>query len=350
MICLLFDWKKEKNNYLEEELSSSGIKYKSFDMPDYNMLDRTKKYRLFILYYKYLKLAFRSLIQSDRDDIMICVNFTSAIGMGYMSRLMGKRRTIIALNMIAHQRPWPVEMIRRSLYRPVMRTKNFVITVNAEEYIAEYSQRFQVQKQKFFVLHDPVQPIITHNSLNGPNTYVFTGGEAKRDWDTLFKACRNLPDIKFVCIAREKYFGIKTDVPANVELLFDTDYRTFVDNMKAASAITLPLNSQSPAGLIVLLESAALYKPVIATKTPSTQNYIKDGISGFLVEQGSVEELTEKIHILWNNKDLQRSFSANLHEDLMKNHSTKAYVSRLLTIIEQSGFSELTKTKPLMNE
>jgi len=350
MICLLFDWKKEKNNYLEEELSSSGINFKSFDMPDYNMLDRTKKYRLFILYYKYLRLAFRSLKQSHQDDIMICVNFTSAIGLGYMSRILGKPRAIIALNMIAHQRSWPVEMIRRLLYRPVMRSKNFIITVNADVYIAEYSQRFQVQKQKFFVLHDPVQPIITNNSLNGHNTYVFTGGEAKRDWDTLFKACRNLPDLKFVCIAREKYFGIKTNVPANVEMLFDTDYRTFVDKMKAASIITLPLNSQSPAGLIVLLESAALNKPVIVTKTPSTQNYIQDGVNGFLVEQGSVEELTEKISILWSNKELQERFSTNLHEDLMKNYSTKAYVSRLLTIIEESGFSELIKTIPLANE
>lgn len=45
------------------------------------------------------------------------------------------------------------------------------------------------------------------------NGNVFCGGEAMRDWKTLFKAALLLPDTKFVAIARKKYFDNKLIIP-----------------------------------------------------------------------------------------------------------------------------------------
>lgn len=341
MLILLVDWKKKDDFYLEKELNARGIPFVTFDIPDYSMLDRTLSYRLFILYFKYIKLAYRAVKYSKPEDILICVNYTSAVAVGYMSLVLGRKRNILALNMIAHKKFWFIEGLRRVLYRPIMKMSRFLITVNSEQYIAEYSRRFKVPSRKFYVLNDPIQPVMLKMPEITERTFVFTGGEAKRDWETLFKACKALPDISFHCIAREKYFDKRLEIPTNVELLFDTDYGTFLNKMKQASIVAIPLNSQSPAGLIVLLESASYYKPVIATRTPSTENYITDGINGYLTKAGDEGELADKIRLLWDGLEMQKTFGRELNHSVLKDHSPEKYTSNLLSILAENNLYPL---------
>ena len=342
MLILLVDWKKHGLNFLEKEFSDLHIPFKTFDIPDYSMLDITKKFRLFNLYFKYFKLAWKAVKHSNPRDVIICVNFTTAIAVGYACRLLHRNRKIIGLNMIAHKRSRYIEWFRRIVFRPVMSMPSFIITVNSEQYIGEYSTRFKVSKSKFSVLHDPSQTLSQEQTTSVENTYVFSGGEAKRDWETLFNSSHRLPSIKFVCIARKKYFDKSLEIPPNVELLFDTDSVTFYSYMKAASIIVIPLKSLSPAGLIVLLDASSMYKPVIVTKTPSTENYIIDGFSGYLSEPENVNELTEKIRHLWDDSELQRRFSSNLNKSVQENHSPHYYANQLLSILSDNNlYSQL---------
>jgi glycosyltransferase involved in cell wall biosynthesis len=224
-----------------------------------------------------------------------------------------------------------------------MSMPSFIITVNSEHYIGEYSKRFRVQDNKFFVLTDPGQPRSQLQTLITENSFVFTGGEAKRDWETLFKSCRMLPVIKFVCIARKKYFNMFLEIPQNVELLFDTDSETFYDYMRNSSIVVIPLKSLSPAGLIVLLDAAIMNKPVIITKTPSTENYIIDGQSGFLTNPENEEELTTKIQQLWDSTELQNRFAINLKNSVMANHTPQIYSTSLLSILKDNNMFPINK-------
>jgi len=343
MLVLLVDWKKNSLNYLEKEFSALNIPFKTFDIPDYSMLDLTVSYRIFNLYFKYLKLARRAVMNSDPDDVLICLNYTTSIAVGYVCKVLNKRRKIVGLNMIAHKRFWPIEWFRRLVFSPIMSMPSFIITVNSEHYIGEYSKRFRVQDNKFFVLTDPGQPRSQLQTLITENSFVFTGGEAKRDWETLFKSCRMLPVIKFVCIARKKYFNMFLEIPQNVELLFDTDSETFYDYMRNSSIVVIPLKSLSPAGLIVLLDAAIMNKPVIITKTPSTENYIIDGQSGFLTNPENEEELTTKIQQLWDSTELQNRFAINLKNSVMANHTPQIYSTSLLSILKDNNMFPINK-------
>ena len=49
-----------------------------------------------------------------------------------------------------------------------------------------------------------------------------------------------------------------------------------------------------------MLESAALFKPIIATDIPGIREIVKDGKNGFLVKKSDVNDLKEKILKFYN--------------------------------------------------
>lgn len=214
-----------------------------------------------------------------------------------------------------------------------MKMKHCYITVNSKQYVEDYARRFRVSIKKFFVLHDPVQ---THRKIpyQFRDSYVFCGGEAQRDWASLFAAAEQLPQIKFVCIARKKYFDPLLTPPANVELHFDTDYETFFRYLRNASIVAIPLKSKLASGLIILLEAALMSKPIIVTRTPSTSNYIINDDHGILIDRENSAQLRDAINRLYSDRQLQKKLADNLLTFLMEHHSHSKYTSRLIEIIE----------------
>ena len=60
-----------------------------------------------------------------------------------------------------------------------------------------------------------------------------------------------------------------------------------------------------------LLESMALEKPVIATNSGGNKELIKEGMSGYLVNDNSPEILADKCLHLLNNRELRMGFGKN---------------------------------------
>jgi len=64
--------------------------------------------------------------------------------------------------------------------------------------------------------------------------------------------------------------------------------------IKNAIATLLPYDSATQSG--VILHSYSYLKPVVAFDVGSLNEYIKDGVNGFLVEHGNIENFTEKMY------------------------------------------------------
>jgi len=155
-IRILVDWKYEGKIFIEDELAKRKIMYKIYDIKDYSMKDRINKYRIVLLYFKYLKQAYEVISSSLDSDLIICLNYTTSIAAGFFAKIKGRKCTVLGLNIIAPYRHWLIEKIRFLLYHNVMNWENFYITVNSKDYINDYSKRFKVNENKFFVLHDAV--------------------------------------------------------------------------------------------------------------------------------------------------------------------------------------------------
>ena len=334
VIRILVDWKYEGKIFIENELEKRDIQYAIHDIPDYSMKDRTQKFRIINLYLKYLIQAFKVLSLSSEKDLVICLNFTTAIAVGLANKFERKKLKILALNIIAPKRHGLVDRMRFLLYHNIMKSPNFYITVNSKEYISEYSIRFKVDAGKFFVLHDAI--ISTNDTMDFifSGSYVFCGGEAKRDWNTMLRASEACPELKFVFIARKKYLDPKLKLPENVTMIYDVEENEFYNYLKMSSLVALPLQTKLPAGLIVLLKCAMYHKPVIITRTPSTENYVEDNKSGFLIELNDYQTLALKIKSLFYNPGLQESFSNELYNRVIKFHSPESRALNLLSIID----------------
>lgn len=72
---------------------------------------------------------------------------------------------------------------------------------------------------------------------------------------------------------------------------------------------------------IVLLMSIAAKKPVIASNVGDISYQIKNGENGFLIKPGDVNELTNKIIELVNNRELINSMSKKSYEIYSKNYT-----------------------------
>lgn len=85
---------------------------------------------------------------------------------------------------------------------------------------------------------------------------------------------------------------------------------------------------------IAFLEAMAFKKPVIGGQHGGTLDVIVDGETGFLVEYGDVEALTERILRLLQDDDLRVKMGEQGYHRLLKNYTLEQFTDRLAQFLE----------------
>ena len=181
-----------------------------------SLKNRTINWRKGILFYKYIHISLETISKSKKEDVIISGNFIVGAFIGFFCKTLSIKRTILSLNMISHEKGFVNKVVRKIIYNTAFTYKNFYTTVNSKELISLYSTTFSLKKDHFFVLEDPIMNYYEVASFNSGNGEVFCGGEAMRDWKTLFEAAKLLPAVRFVAIARKIYFDASLKIPENV--------------------------------------------------------------------------------------------------------------------------------------
>lgn len=336
-IFLLVDWKNNTKFSLQNEFEKENIFIQVIDIPNYNIDDRVTKFGKFKLYFKYLKLALKAFKYSTKGDIIICWNFTVSIPVGIINRMFLFNRKIIALNIIApvHKNKL-IEKAKNKLFRFALNQEKLFITVNSFELISSYAKRINLKMENFFVLQDSSMEHYKSANFRERKSYIFSGGEARRDWLNLIKTAELTSEIEYYIIARKKDFDIGITIPKNVKLFFDIPKNEFYRLFEESTIVAIPLLDNKPAGLISLLAASNLSIPIIATDTPSVRNYIKDNFSGMLIKGGNnPTEFATLIRRLYYDFDLQKKYANNLNKFVNENFSEKKYAMKIIEIIEK---------------
>ena len=235
--------------------------------------------------------------------------------------------------MIAHNKGLLNSMLRKLIYNRAFKYETFWFSVNDEQLIEPYAKEFKFPQSRIFILHDPFYEADEREDYKDAGDYVFTGGDAYRDWKGVVNSARELPAIKFVGVARHKYFPHELKLPDNLTMHFDTSSDTFYSLLKQSKIVFLPLNSMAPCGLIVMMKAALLSKPVIITETPSTQNYIKDKVSGRLIKMSDEEQMKAAITELYQSADKRVTYTSYLKDYILQNFSTEKNAAIINKII-----------------
>lgn len=337
-IIILVDWNvHDREFFLESEFSKLKTKVHLIGMRNYNAKDRIIKYRKILLWLKYLSMSIDGIRFTSRNDLIICWNFVVGALTSFINKLFCLNRKIVSLNMILHKKGIFNTLIRKIIYEFALNSSNILCSVNDNELLSIYGRTLNINEKNFFILPDSVNSKYKSLPFSEGNGYVFSGGEAARDWNSLIKAAYLLPKIPFFFIARKKYFPKNITLPRNVNVLFDVSHKMFFQILEDSSLVVLPLKSHAPAGLIVLIRSALMTKPVIATSTPCIKNYIDDRKTGILCNMFDYRSLTFQIKQLMEDINLRRKLAENLKTYIIDNYSEDKYVERIyLTLREHS--------------
>jgi glycosyltransferase involved in cell wall biosynthesis len=321
--------------WLKTELEKLGYTPMIRGIQNYNVKDESSSFGKIKMWMKYFRLAVSGIRKTNKHDVIVTDNFVIGALAAFFCQVFGYKRKIISLNMIAHQKGSLNRMIRKVVYNRAFKYKTFWFSVNDQQLITEYSRQFKFPQNRIFVMHDSYYENDEKADYNEAGDYVFTGGDAYRDWKGVIQCAENLPGIQFIGVARQKYFPGSASLPGNLKMYFDTSSDEFYSLLRQSRMVFLPLNSLAPCGLIVMMKAALLSKPVIITETPSTKNYIQHNVSGKLVKMNDINDMTHSISELFDSADMRMMYTKNLKSYVLENFSTEKnarIVNEVITI------------------
>jgi glycosyltransferase involved in cell wall biosynthesis len=143
---------------------------------------------------------------------------------------------------------------------------------------------------------------------SGPGDHLLSVGLSYRDYPTLVTALRGLPDVACQVRAASPWIqrGMigreRLDVPANVRFESMASPRALRSAYEESRFVVVPFRETTYAsvGSTAVLEAQAMGKAVIATRSAGMPDYVRDGETGILVDQGDPAALAGAIRTLWH--------------------------------------------------
>ena len=228
-----------------------------------------------ILLISWLKGCLKVLLYSRRSDTIICWYDFQAVLCWWICHLTFMRRKIVCINILLKDKSSLRNKIVSYLYKKSLLSSCFSASVTSVKYGEWLNKKLGIDA-KYTLIHD-----VYHDSYRFeqavdviPNS-VFCGGNNGRDWKFIIEVARKMPNIKFnIVMPHDIYLKYHSIFTKNMNVRYDIPYNEFMKELCSSSIVCLPLDTQAPAGLIVMFQAAANLKPLITTKTVTTMEYI----------------------------------------------------------------------------
>lgn len=183
---------------------------------------------------------------------------------------------VYCINLMLKDKPTTKNRIVSWLYKKALLSQDFRASVTSVEYGKWLNKKLDVDC-KYDLIHDIYRDYYEQKKIETEPNTVFCGGSNGRDWQFIFDVAKGLPDIKFnVVMNRNVYESNNYVIPSNVNVFCDITYQGFLEKLCSSKMVCLPLNTEAPAGLIVMFQAAANEKLVITTKTVTSCEYVTE--------------------------------------------------------------------------
>jgi glycosyltransferase involved in cell wall biosynthesis len=161
-----------------------------------------------------------------------------------------------------------------------------------------YAKAYGVPREKFlFVPHHDTLHARYYYEL-GDDGYIFTGGNADRDFGLLFAAIRGL-DAPGVLATNQPALLAGLEVPPNVKVV-NVSPAEFRQLMARARLVVVPMRATllHAGAQQTILNAMKMGKPVILTDPEGGADYIQSGKTGLLVPYGDASALRAAMEYL----------------------------------------------------
>jgi len=270
----------------------------------------------------------------NKYDIVITSNIKTAQLVALYNKLFHLKHTKhIVLELMLDEERLTISWKLKRLFQRFVFSSVDKIFVSSTGEIETYSKRLVLPRDLFRAIHfhtNVVVPIITCNTGN----YILSAGRTARDYRTFSNAVSDLP-IKVVVISdHQNVQGIC--FPNNTQVLINIQYDEYLKLVKNCSFVVVPLKDLiKSTGQVVILDAMALGKPVIATNTVGTRDYIRSGTNGILVPPNDSDSLRIAICDLINDQLKQNAIAVNALQFVKKECTFDKYIGKILDTAEE---------------
>jgi glycosyltransferase involved in cell wall biosynthesis len=196
-----------------------------------------------------------------------------------------------------------------------------------------YSQWLEMPIERFEFVHLQAPKIPLTCAENTTNPFIVAMGSAQRDYGLLFEAVKKLNIRTIVVAGKHALEGL--DIPPQVEVYSGLTMAECHRLAQEARVNVVPLLDQDSAtGPVTITSTMRMRRPIIATRTTGSVDYIIDGKTGLLTQPGAVDELAEAIDRLWQDEKLRHSLGEAAGDYAKENFSDEAAGAALGRILD----------------
>ena len=281
----------------------------------------------------WLKGAKTVLNLSHNDDTIICWYDFQAVMCWWICRLFFKHRNIVCINVLLKDKPSLKNRLVSHLYKTSLSSDNFKASITSKEY-GEWLNRKLGINVKYTLIHDVYHDSYEYRKKVDANPKsVFCGGSNGRDWNLIIQIAHAMPDVRFnIVMPHSVYLKYRSMFGANMNVRYDIPYDEFMTELCSSSIVCLPLDTEAPAGLIVMFQAAANMKPIITTRTVTTSEYINEK-RGIAI-RNDLPLWVSAIRFYLNNKSIAMQNAINMKEYLADTCSEEQFVKGILLMLK----------------
>jgi glycosyltransferase involved in cell wall biosynthesis len=290
--------------------------------------------KLLTYYPAYWNLAIKALRQSRRVDYDLIVAWESKNGfpLAISRNLLGVKKPPLVILAFLYK---GIAMNFLRLGRLGMRGIDH-ITVPTMSEIEYYDKLlgFSSDKTTFSPLGWYDMASVLHVAKEGTGNYIFAGGRSGRDYRTLFDAMSGL-DAQLIVNARK--FNVQgLTYPPNVKLHGFMPVREYYALMAGSQFVVLPLQDTPYAvGLGHIVQAMSAGKALVATRTASTVDYVKDGQTGIMVAPYDVQDMQSAIAYLLAHPEETRAMGQEARRRYEEQYTFAAFAERTYDVLQK---------------
>lgn len=324
MIYILFDYSNQKNT---PSFISKGLGLDKAKDVYSTLIGEGKKSSQWILG------CLKAIRCSEKGDTLVCWFDFQAVICFFLAKGLLMHRKIVCINLMLKDKPTLRNRLISAMYKCALLSKDFTASVTSVEYGKWLNKKLGIYIN-YTLIHD-----VFHDSYTLPQqepvipNCVFCGGRNGRDWNFMMEIAREMPSVQFYIVMPnevfERYAG---EISENIHIRCNIPLEEFMKEMSRSALVCLPLNTEAPAGLIVLFRAAANRKMVITTDTATTKEYVTEDRGERLIRD--VKVWKRKIAYYLGHPEEAKSKANNLYEYLKEECSEEKFVNNLKKMIQ----------------
>lgn len=254
--------------------------------------------------------VWRLLRLRKKFDVVVTMGARISLFYGGFCAFLGlDSKQVMTEVFLDEKRPFsPFWRLKTALFRLISR-KSIGILTNSSPEIGFIARRFSVSAEKLRFV--PLYSTIAHpEQVETHAGNVVSIGRTRRDLATLVRAA---PEISTdIIVVTDQAERMPSVLPNNVKILRNIAIAEAHALLRRAAVVVVPLvPAERSTGQVVMFEAMALGKPVVATRTTGTVDYIRDGENGLLVAAGDAAALVAAINRLLTDSELANRLGHN---------------------------------------